>query len=147
VNAVCRSAAAAVFVEDRDGSIALRLDEGLTPLVTDAERLRTALVNILANARDAVAATEGKRPPGIELETAGNGEGSVSITVRDRGVGIAPEDLPRIFEPYFTGKRTGTGLGLAITKNIVESLGGTVTARSEISQGSEFRVELFARAV
>jgi len=66
--------------------------------------------------------------------------------VRDRGVGIPPEDLSKIFEPYFTGKRTGTGLGLAITKNIVESLGGTVTAESRPAEGTEIRIELFPRA-
>jgi len=67
------------------------------------------------------------------------------IVVRDRGVGIPLEDLSKIFEPYFTGKRTGTGLGLAITKNIVESLGGTVTAESRPSEGTEIRIELFPR--
>jgi signal transduction histidine kinase len=145
VNAVCRSAAAAVFVSDSCSSISLRLEDGLPALVTDPERLRTALVNILANAKEAVEEKSPERGGRVGLETLSNGEGSVSIIVRDDGVGIAAEDLPRIFEPYFTGKRTGTGLGLAITKNIVESLGGAVSARSQVSKGSEFRVELFAR--
>ncbi|MGH9390933.1 MAG: ATP-binding protein, partial [Vicinamibacteria bacterium] len=83
---------------------------------------------------------------GIALETRRSEEGKILIVVRDRGVGIPPEDLSKIFEPYFTGKRTGTGLGLAITKNIVESLGGTVTAESRPSEGTEIRIELFPRA-
>jgi hypothetical protein len=81
----------------------------------------------------------------ITLETLRTEDGKAVIVVCDRGIGIAPEDLPKIFEPYFTGKRTGTGLGLAITKNIVESMGGSVTAESRPARGTEIRIELFPR--
>lgn len=125
----------------------MRLDPALPDVLTDGERLRTALLNILANAKEAVEAKpnghEGSR---IALETSRNDEGKIAILVRDWGVGIPPEDLAKIFEPYFTGKRTGTGLGLAITKNIVESLGGTVVAASWPTEGTEIRIELFPRA-
>ena len=66
----------------------------------------------------------------------------VSITVADKGIGIAAEDLPRIFDPYFTTRRTGTGIGLAISRNIVEGLGGRITVSSERDQGTEVRIEL-----
>jgi signal transduction histidine kinase len=69
-------------------------------------------------------------------------EGRALIEVRDHGVGIAEEDLPHVFEPYFTTKRSGTGLGLAIARNIVEALGGTITARSRPSEGTSIRIEL-----
>jgi signal transduction histidine kinase len=69
-------------------------------------------------------------------------DGKVSIFVRDRGPGVADADLSRIFEPYVTGKRTGTGLGLAITKNIVESMGGTVEALARAGGGLTIRVDL-----
>jgi signal transduction histidine kinase len=62
--------------------------------------------------------------------------------VADRGLGIAEDDLLHIFEPYFTTKRTGTGLGLAIAKNIVEALGGVVSARSRLGEGTEIRIDL-----
>ncbi len=156
VNAICRSAVEAVLVGERSPSLDLRLDPELPDVLTDGERLRTALLNILANAREAV---ESKPPSacaharddapgdfGIALETKRSDEGKIAIVVRDRGVGIPTEDLSKIFEPYFTGKRTGTGLGLAITKNIVESLGGTVVAESRPSEGTEIRIELFPRA-
>jgi two-component system sensor histidine kinase HydH len=57
-------------------------------------------------------------------------------------VGIAPGDLPHVFEPYFTTKRTGTGLGLAIARNIVLSLGGRIEVRSADAEGTQIRIEL-----
>ncbi|MGE3178869.1 MAG: sensor histidine kinase, partial [Vicinamibacterales bacterium] len=62
--------------------------------------------------------------------------------IADRGPGIAPDDLPRIFDPYFSTKRGGTGLGLPIAKNIVEGLGGTLTVISTTGEGTEIRIEL-----
>jgi signal transduction histidine kinase len=71
----------------------------------------------------------------------------VAIVVRDRGVGIAPEDLPRVFERYFrsaagTRKPEGLGLGLYITRALVEAQGGSIAATSRLGVGSEFRVVL-----
>jgi two-component system, NtrC family, sensor kinase len=62
--------------------------------------------------------------------------------VRDRGVGISADDLGRVFDPYFTTRRTGSGLGLAISKNVVEGLGGTITVSSDLGAGTEIRVVL-----
>ena len=120
----------------------LDLDPALPAAPTDGERLRLALVNILANARHAIAARKDP-PPGpdpIRVTTAARGSRLV-IGVTDRGPGIAPDDLPRIFDPYFTTRRTGTGLGLAISRNIIEGLGGTI-AISAAGQGTEVRIDL-----
>jgi signal transduction histidine kinase len=145
LNAVCRSAVEAVVIGEGCPGIEMALDPALPEVLTDGERLRTALVNILANAREAVGAKRdgASGSPGITLESKRSEEGKIVIVVRDRGIGIPVEDLSKIFEPYFTGKRTGTGLGLAITKNIVESLGGTVTAESRPADGTAIRIELF----
>jgi two-component system NtrC family sensor kinase len=62
--------------------------------------------------------------------------------VTDNGGGIAPEDMPRLFDPYFTTRRTGTGIGLAISRNIIEGLGGRITVASEPDRGTEVRIEL-----
>jgi signal transduction histidine kinase len=143
--AVCHDAAQAVG--DEGAPVQVEADTGVGPVRTDAERLRRALVNLLTNARDAVAGRgETGAPPcpialRLSRQRAGNGE-HVVIEVADRGVGIAPEDLARVFEPYFTTKRTGTGLGLAITRNIVESLGGTIAAESRVGEGTTIRIEL-----
>ena len=151
LNALCRKAAEASLSGQAAPGIALRLDPGLPGVVTDGERVRTALVNILSNAREAVAA----RPdagaadtgsPAVELSTAPAAGGRVAIVVADRGIGIAAADLPHVFDPYFTTRRTGTGLGLAIAKNIVEALGGAITVRSRPSEGTEVRIELPAAA-
>jgi signal transduction histidine kinase len=66
----------------------------------------------------------------------------VAITVRDHGTGIEPENLQRVFDPYFTTRRTGTGIGLAISRNIVEGLGGRITVTSQPQRGTEVRIEL-----
>ncbi len=148
LNRLCEDAAAAASADNGGPAIAVQLDPGLGPLVTDGERLRLALLNILTNARQAVAAVPaaaagGTDPePPIDLSTARAGDGGAVIVVRDRGVGIAEADLPRVFEPYFTTRRTGTGLGLAISRNIVEGLGGTLAVRSAPGRGTEMRLTL-----
>jgi signal transduction histidine kinase len=68
--------------------------------------------------------------------------GRLAIIVRDCGIGIAAADLPRVFEPYFTTRRTGTGLGLAIARNIVDGLGGTIGITTQPGIGTEIRIEL-----
>jgi signal transduction histidine kinase len=77
----------------------------------------------------------------IRLTTAMAGA-RVRIEVSDRGVGIGPEALARVFDPYFTTRRTGTGLGLAISRNIIEGLGGTIAVSSREGHGTDVRVEL-----
>ena len=68
------------------------------------------------------------------------------VAVTDSGEGIAADDLPRVFEPFFRGDQArsgpGTGLGLALAKRIVETLGGRITATSETAAGSRFEVDL-----
>jgi two-component system NtrC family sensor kinase len=66
----------------------------------------------------------------------------VLIEVGDRGIGIAAEDLAKVFDPYFTTRRTGTGLGLAISRNIIEGLGGTITVASRRGEGTIVRIDL-----
>jgi signal transduction histidine kinase len=67
---------------------------------------------------------------------------AVRITIRDRGIGVRAEDLPHVFDPYFTTRRTGSGLGLAIAKNIVEGMGGTIGLESRAWNGTEIRIDI-----
>lgn len=124
--AICREA---VDAASTDGEFpTVTLDVEATTVVTDAERLRAALINVITNARQAGrgAAGAGEAPEPILLTARRAGPGRIRLAVRDSGPGIAPEDRPHVFEPYFTTRRTGTGLGLAITRNIIEGLGGTI---------------------
>jgi two-component system sensor histidine kinase HydH len=66
----------------------------------------------------------------------------VEIAFRDTGRGIPPEQLQRVFDPFFTTRPSGTGLGLAIAKKILESMGGQVAAESQVGSGTIFRIWL-----
>ena len=139
LNDICRESAAAAWAGDPDPRVRLDLDEEIPGLVTDAERLRTALVNILANARHAVQASPRLDP--VVLRTRRD-NGHVTVTIQDRGAGITPEDMARIFDPYFTTRRAGTGLGLPIAKNIIEGLGGALSISSQPGEGTEISIDL-----
>jgi len=71
-------------------------------------------------------------------------ENTVSVSFADNGRGIPPEDLKRVFEPFFTTRagQGGTGLGLSITYGLVQELGGTIQVRSTVGQGTCFTVSL-----
>jgi two-component system phosphate regulon sensor histidine kinase PhoR len=104
--------------------------------------LEQAVVNLVDNALKHSAATEA-----VEVSAA-RADSRVTITVRDRGRGIAPEHLPRIFERFYrvdkarSSKLGGTGLGLAIVKHIAQAHGGEASATSELGQGSAFTITL-----
>jgi len=154
VNDICVASAAAAFAGDADVDLRLDLDPRLPPTVTDAERLRTAFVNILTNARYAVkAAAEADAGRGggtrVGVATAAGvvvrtteDAGRIVIAIKDRGIGIGAEDMAHIFDPYFTTRRAGAGLGLPITKNIIEGLGGTISVSSRQGEGTEIQIAL-----
>jgi two-component system, NtrC family, sensor kinase len=114
------------------------LDPGLPHLLAEPEPLRQVFANILINAGDAIS-DRGT----ITISTAFK-EGMVAVTIADTGKGIAPENLKRIFNPFFTtrGGGRGTGLGLSIAASIVKYLGGTIKVNSIPGTGSSFTVLL-----
>lgn len=138
LNALSTDAARAVDAAEGTTRVRLDLDPAIPPLTTDAERLRQALVNILGNALQAASG----RQADIRLRTRRIDGRRLAIVVSDNGTGIAPEDMPRLFDPYFTTRRTGTGIGLAISRNIIEGLGGRITVASERDRGTEVCIEL-----
>jgi signal transduction histidine kinase len=83
----------------------------------------------------------------IRLTASRGPHGGWRVEVLDRGPGIAREDLPRLFEPFFTTRKTGSGLGLALARNIVEGLGGTITIDSAVGVGTTVRIDLPERPV
>jgi len=102
--------------------------------------LQQVLTNLLVNASDAMSQVEGGT---LKIEVA-EGESRVGITVQDTGVGIPPERLETIFQPFFSTKLTsgGTGLGLSICHEIVRRHGGEIRVESEPGEGSRFIVDL-----
>jgi signal transduction histidine kinase len=102
-----------------------------------AGKLQQVFTNLILNARDAM--FDGG---GITLRTK-VGEESVVVEVADTGSGIDPENLSKIYDPFFTtkGVGSGTGLGLAVTYGIVQEHSGTIEAASELGAGTTFRLE------
>ncbi|MGC3999915.1 MAG: ATP-binding protein [Anaeromyxobacter sp.] len=114
---------------------------GLPCARADGPRIERLLVNLLSNA---LKYSPPQSAVQVRLELAGPGE--VALAVCDRGIGIAPEDLPRIFDRYFraAGARRpeGLGLGLYIARRVTEAHGGRISVESQLGQGSTFRVVL-----
>jgi signal transduction histidine kinase len=109
---------------------------GLPKVKADLNYLKQLLLNLILNGIQAM-------PDGGSLTLeAKAARGKLLLTVTDAGVGIPPEILPRIFEPYFTTKANGSGLGLAIARRIVEAHGGTIEVKSEVGRGSIFHISL-----
>jgi signal transduction histidine kinase len=115
--------------------------DALPMALVDAEQIKTCFVNVLVNAFQAMP-SGGKFAITARLV---NGTGSgrwVEVRFQDTGCGIASEDLPKVFEPYFTTKEVGIGLGLALTKKIVEEHGGAITLDSVRDQGTTVSIRL-----
>ena len=141
---ICRDAAQAVQAGEADVAIGVESEEREAPVLTDTERLRSVLVNVLTNAQQAVRATppNGSSGPAVQIRMARAARHRWRIEVADRGPGIPPADLSRIFEPFFTTRRTGSGLGLALARNVVEGLGGSITVESHLDLGTTVRIDL-----
>jgi two-component system sensor histidine kinase HydH len=121
--------------------IRLIASPNLPAIEADPAYLRQALLNLILNGLQAM-------PKGGTLTLKANpSPGNLLITVTDTGVGISPENLARIFDPYFTTKSRGSGLGLALTRRIVEAHGGTITVASEPGAGSRFEISLPMKGV
>ncbi len=123
--------------------IETRLQPDLPAVPCDAEQIRSALINLLTNAVEAVADGTGR----IKIQTLHQGRalgGAVAVSIADNGCGIAEEDLPRIFYPFYSTKGSGSGLGLAIASNIVAAHQGRLTVDSRAGEGAVFRVEFDA---
>jgi signal transduction histidine kinase len=121
----------------REVRVEPRVAAGLPPIQADAEQLHQVLLNVLLNAVEASAAggvvtVEARREP----------RGGVALVVADDGAGIAPADLPRVFDPFFTTRDRGTGLGLSISHAIVQDHGGTISIESTPGRGTRATIFL-----
>jgi PAS domain S-box-containing protein len=138
--ALLRDLVARVGTNDDMGRIKLRVAEGDFRIFADQERLERAVVNLITNA---LKYSPEDQP--VEITLSSDGDQAI-ISVMDYGIGIAPQDLPKVFQRYYRAKTVkdsmGLGLGLHIVKLIVEAHGGSVEAESELNLGSIFRIIL-----
>jgi signal transduction histidine kinase len=108
----------------------------LPPLWIDRELFRNCILNFITNASQAM-------PEGGTITLGARfAEGQVKLTFCDQGSGISPDDLGKIFQPYFTTKDVGIGLGLAITERIIKEHGGGIDVESVVGSGTVFTVSL-----
>jgi signal transduction histidine kinase len=138
VNSVLEESVAFLDVElkDRDILVELELDRSLPPLEIDRDQIKQAFYNIIRNALQAM------KSGGILRLRSGADETHQFVSFSDTGGGIPPEDISRVFEPYFTTKSSGSGLGLLIVRRIVRAHGGEVILESERNRGLTLTIRL-----
>jgi two-component system NtrC family sensor kinase len=114
---------------------------GLPPVMGDGNQLIQVLLNLVTNAEQAIREVRDSGEIYIRMSLRA---GRIAVTVQDDGVGIRPEALPRIFDPFYTTKRPGggTGLGLSICMSIIREHGGTLDAKALPGGGSIFTLDL-----
>jgi len=117
-----------------DTDISLEIDK----MMIDPDRFKQVLLNLYLNAIEAMGA-EGTLSVGLGRD---EDDGDIQIVVSDTGAGIRAEDLPHVFDPYFTSKSSGTGLGLAIVLKIIESHGGKIRVESQPEEGTTITITL-----
>jgi signal transduction histidine kinase len=121
------------------------VQSGLTrplPLVLGhSGQLQQVIMNLIRNAADAMHSVSG-RPRVLRVKTAVHDPDDVLLSVEDSGTGIAPEDIDRIFESFFTTKSQGMGMGLSICRSIIEAHNGRLWASSGVDHGSVFNISL-----
>lgn len=129
-------------IDDRGVVVETEIAETLPSINADRSALSQAVQNLILNS-----VKYGNGNKWLRI-SATNGNGVVKIAVEDRGIGIKPDELKQIFEPFYRSKDVvdaqihGNGLGLSLVREIAEAHGGTVRAESEIGKGSKFTIEI-----
>ena len=138
LNRICEDLVDFFWPQAQLGRVQLRLKRAPTDVnvMADERLLKQAMLNLLLNGVQAM-------PNGGELILAvSDGSDAAIIDVIDTGSGIEPEVISRIFDAYYSTKKSGTGLGLAMTRRIAEEHGGRVSVTSEVGKGSDFSLHL-----
>ncbi|MCJ8502744.1 sensor histidine kinase [Desulfatitalea alkaliphila] len=125
--------------EYRGIDIRVAMDPDIPAVPSDRGKLEQIFLNLMNNAFAAV--EDGGH---LRIEGSRTSRKRITIAVADDGCGIAPEDIKRVFEPFFSTRtqKGGTGLGLSITYGLVQELGGTITVESQVNQGTRFTITL-----
>jgi len=118
-------------------AIQMRLAENLPRIGGDRVQLQQVMINLIINAIQAMSDVEGERT--LHISTEHNGLKEVRVSVRDSGPGVAAENLPHLFEPFYTTKPSGMGMGLSISRSIIEDHGGRLWASKHEPRGALFQ--------
>ena len=116
----------------------IEVDSALPTILADKDTLRSVFTNLVINGLQAIDGGGGN----IVIKLSSEAGERARVDVIDTGKGIAPEDISKVFEPYYSTKDTGTGLGLAIVRKAVEDHGGTVSVHSKQGSGTTFTIIL-----
>jgi len=140
INALLREVLA-VFREKGAGEIVIveDLDQALPLIRADAVQIRHVLYNVVENAYQAMGGGGTLR---VKTEVH---DGGIRVAVSDTGPGIRPDEMEKLFEPFYTTKSKGIGLGLSISKRVIERHGGRIRLESELGKGTRVIVDLKAR--
>ncbi|MFQ5639570.1 MAG: ATP-binding protein [bacterium] len=122
----------------KDRPVDIVLDRKISEFNFDYEKLRRVLINLIENGLDSME----KKPDGTLRVQTSHASGIAILHVSDMGSGIPKDVRDKIFEPYFSTKKSGVGLGLAIVKRIVQEHGGKILLQSEEGKGTTFIIEL-----
>ena len=127
-------------IEKEHVSLTHHVAEGTPKIWMEENGMQQVLLNLISNALDALAESQKKE---IHVEVHREGD-FVQLTVVDSGCGLGPENLEKIYDPFFTTKPVGkgTGLGLSTSRSIINSHGGSITCESELGVGTTFKILL-----
>jgi two-component system NtrC family sensor kinase len=130
---------------DHNISVVKRLAQDLPSILGDSNQLEQVFLNLITNAMDAMDPVEGQKQLTLRSETGkDNAFSSVEVSINDTGGGIPPENLDKVFEPFFSTKPVGrgTGLGLSLSFGIIEAHGGKLGIKSQAGKGTEVKIIL-----
>jgi len=120
----------------RGVTVQMRLSDSLPRIQGDRVQLQQVLINLIINGIQAMSDVEGVRE--LHIGTEYDGSKEVRVAVRDFGPGVSVENLPHLFEPFYTTKPGGMGMGLSISRSIIEDHGGRLWASANVPRGATF---------
>lgn len=129
-------------IRKKDIKVNIKLAEDLPNVAIDAKQVQQVLINLITNASDAIK-DKGNIDINTYLENSAkyNRGEYVVVAIGDTGCGISPEELSKVFNPFFTRKAEGTGLGLPITQRILHQHNGIIDVQSKVNEGTTFYVK------
>ena len=143
INTLIKEVFVLIEGEARSAEVDVRfeLTDRLAAVTVDRIQIEQVVVNLMRNALDAMRSPD-ISPRVLTIGTRMGEDNSVEVAVHDRGDGISEDNLPRIFDRFFTTRPNGMGMGLAISRSIAESHGGTLSVTATADEGTTFHLNL-----